>query len=322
MCYNHTMNLARGDCVDIKDIRYFVAVAQEHSMSKASQSLFVSQPMLSQTVKKLESEFGTQLFLRKGNTLSLTMAGDHFLKMGLKLLAEHDSLAADMRMLSVSDKEETVRFGISSFYSRQYLPELFLHYINNLPNVRLTPVENGSYHLERMVLGGELDFCFVPSTPEREGLVYRTIDIEEFLLAVPRDHPANQFAVPSTGRPYMEFTHVMDSPFILHYQGSKSWVMCERLFNHYGFTPKVVFETVNRETMYALTSLGIGVCILPEMMSRMHLRQKAPNFYRIADVKMTRSYAVAYRPQTKLTPAQEHLIDVMTRLIMQWKSEP
>ena len=306
--------------MDIKDIRYFVAVAQEHSMSKASQSLFVSQPMLSQTVKKLENEFGTQLFIRKGNTLTLTMAGDHLLKMGLKLLAEHDSLTADMRKLSAA-KEETVCFGISSFYSRQYIPELFLYYKNNFPNIRLLPVENGSHQLERLVLNGQLDFCFVPSTPEQEGLIYRTIDIEEFLLAIPGDHPANQFAVPSTGRAYMEFSHVMDSPFILHYHGSKSWVMCERLFNHYSFTPKVVFETVNRETMYSLTSLGIGVCILPEMMSSMHLRQKAPNFYRIADVKMTRNYAVAYRPQTKLTAAQEYLIDVMTRLIMQRKSE-
>ena len=48
-------------CVDIRDIRYFIAIAEEHSMSKAAQSLFVSQPTLSQTIKKLEEEFGTSL---------------------------------------------------------------------------------------------------------------------------------------------------------------------------------------------------------------------------------------------------------------------
>ncbi len=306
--------------MDIKDIRYFVAIAQERSMSKASQTLFISQPMLSQTVKKLENEFGAQLFIRKGNTLTLTLAGDHLLKSGIQLLAEHEAILSDMRNLSVS-KEETVRFGISSFYSRQYIPELFLYYKNNFPNVHLKPVENSSPQLEKMVLNGELDLCFVPSTPENDGLSYRTIDIEEFLLAIPRDHPANKYALPSTGRPYMEFTHVMDSPFILHHQGSKSWVMCERLFNHFGFTPKVIFETVNRETMYSLTSLGIGVCILPEMMTRMHLRQESPNFYRIADIKMTQNYAVACRPSAKLTSVQEHLIDVMTQLIVQRKKE-
>ncbi len=306
--------------MDIKDIRYFVAIAQEHSMSKASHSLFVSQPTLSQTVKKLEDEFGTQLFIRKGNTLILTMAGDHLMKTGMKLLAEHESLTSSLRSLS-SVKAETIRFGISSFYCRQYVPELFKYYQDNMPNVNIAPIENGSFQLENMVLNGKLDFCFVPSTPEKEGLHYRTIDIEEFLLAIPGNHPANKYAIASTSRPYMDFTHVMNSPFILHHQVSKSWVVCQRLFNHYSFTPKVVFETVNRETMYSLTSLGIGVCILPEIMTQMHMRQEPPNFYRIADVEMTCNYAVAYRPDTKFTPAQEHLIETMTQLIIQRKKE-
>ena len=307
-------------CVDIRDIRYFIAIAEEHSMSKAAQSLFVSQPTLSQTIKKLEEEFGTSLFIRKGNSLTLTMAGDHLLTMGRKLLTEHESITMDLRNFS-SAKEETVRFGISSFYSRLYIPELFQYYQNNAPNVRIEPMEISSTQSEQMVLNKELDFCFVPSTPEREGLIYRTIDIEEFLLAVPKNHPANRHAIFSTGRPYMEFEYVKDSPFILHNKGSKSSVIFERLFNHFSFTPKVIFETVSWETMSALASLGIGVCILPETMAQMPVRQELPNFYRFAGINMTRNYAVAYRPEAKFSPAQEHLIDTMTNLIVQRKKQ-
>ena len=165
--------------MDIKDIRYFVAIAEGRSMSRAARDLFVSQPALSLVVKKLENELNAKLFIRKGNSLALTLAGEHLLKTGKRLLAEHDSLVTDLKSLS-SGKQEVIRFGISSFYSRLYIPDLFLYYEKNLPSVKIIPIETGSPHLEQKVIDGELEFCFVPELPRNEKLAYRTINIEEF----------------------------------------------------------------------------------------------------------------------------------------------
>ena len=104
-------------------------------MSRAARDLFVSQPALSLVVKKLENELNAKLFIRKGNSLALTLAGEHLLKTGKRLLAEHDSLVTDLKSLS-SGKQEVIRFGISSFYSRLYIPDLFLYYEKNLPSVK------------------------------------------------------------------------------------------------------------------------------------------------------------------------------------------
>ncbi len=303
--------------MDIKDIRYFVAIAEEHSMSKAARELFVSQPTLSQVVSKLEQEFDTALFIRKGNSLILTAAGEHLLKSGRALLAQHESIVSDIHSLS-STKEETITFGIAGFYSRQYIPDLFAYYMENKPTVHLKPVENSSNTLEQMVIDGELPFCFVTAAPQREELVYRTIDIEEYLLAISKEHPANKYAISSLGRPYMEFDHVRDASFILH-KGTKTSVFCDRLFKHYDFTPNVIFETGHMETMYALTSLGVGVCLLPDIITTMRQIYEAPNFYRLAEVDTLSNYAVAYRPDRKLTPGEEALVDTMSRLITEKK---
>ncbi|MBQ4228157.1 MAG: LysR family transcriptional regulator, partial [Clostridia bacterium] len=303
--------------MDIKDIRYFVAIAEEHSMSKAARELFVSQPTLSQVVSKLEQEFDTALFIRKGNALILTAAGESLLNSGRALLAQHESIVTTLHSLS-SAKEETIVFGIAGFYSRQYIPDLFAYCRENMPTVHLKPCENTSSNLEQMVIDGELPFCFVTAAPQREELVYRTIDIEEYLLAISKGHPANKYAISSLGRPYMEFSRVRDASFILH-KGTKTTLQCDRLFRHYDFTPNVVFETSHFETMYALTSLGFGVCLLPETITTMPLPYEKPNFYRLSDVEMLSNYAVAYRPDRKLNPSEEALVDIMARLIAKKK---
>ena len=304
--------------MDLKDIRYFVAIAEGRSMSQAAKNLFVSQPALSLVVKKLENELNAKLFIRKGNALALTVAGEHLLKTGRRLLAEYDSLVTDLKSLS-SGKQEVIRFGISSFYSRLYIPDLFLYYEKNLPSVKIIPIETGSSYLEQKVIDGELEFCFVPESPQNEKLAYRTINIEEFLLAVPKDHPVNHYAIASSALPYMDFRRVMHLPFIMHAKGAKSFVMYERLFKHFDFTPNIIYETAFRETMYALTGSGIGISILPEVMLSFNQTPQTPNFYHIAEFDMTRNYSVAYRPGKKFTPSEEHLIDTLTQLMTKTK---
>ena len=304
--------------MDIKDIRYFIAIAESGSMSQAAKDLFVSQPALSLIVKKLENEFHTKLFTRKGNALELTAAGEHLLKNGRRILEEHEGLISDMQNLA-TEKKETIRFGISSFYSCRYLPDLFLYYGKNMPSVSLKPIERGSPVLEQMVIDGELDFCFVPEAPKREELVYRTIAVEEFLLAVSKEDSLNLYAVASAGKSYIDFNHVMHKPFILHKSGSKSSVLTDRLFKHFDFKPDVVFETANRDMMCSLAGIGVGVCILPEIMAMLKITQKVPNFYRISDVDMTRNYSVVYRPNKKFSVLEEQLIDILTQLIRQSK---
>jgi len=304
--------------VDIKDIRYFIAIVEGRSMSQAAKDLFVSQPALSLIVKKLETEFGTKLFTRKGNSLELTVAGEHLLKKGRQILEEHESLISDIQGLT-AEKKESISFGISSFYSCRYVPDLFRHYGKHLPSVHLQPLEMGSAWLEQAIIDGEVEFGFVPEVPRREELAYRTIDVEEFLLAVPKEDPVNRYAVVSAERSYIDFKHVMHMPFILHKSGSKSSLLTDRLFKHFNFKPKVIYETANREMMSALAGVGVGVCILPEIMASSKNVKDAPNFYRIAGIDMTRNYSVVYRPSKKFSALEEQLIDILTHFIRQMK---
>ena len=284
--------------MDLKLLSYIVAVAEEKTISQAARSLFISQPALSQSIKKAEDELGVKLFTRMGNTLALTSSGEVVVQEGRKLLQGREYLLARLAHLSEKHRE-VLRFGVSPFYSKYYLPGVYTYYARHLPDIKLEIIEKISVELEEDVVRGELDFCFVPAYPARPELTYRTVSIEEVLLGVPAGHPANAYAVPSSSL-----------PIILQPPEQKIAKMLSRIFHHVGFSPNVVYETINWDTVHSLICCGLGLGFLPEILLETPMLCIHPNVYRLTGIDATRPYAVAYLHGKVLSHTAEQLIDV------------
>ena len=170
--------------MDLKMLSYIIAVSEEKTISQAARSLFISQPALSQSIKKAEDELGVKLFTRMGNTLALTSSGEVVVQEGRKLLQGREYLLTRLARLAEKHRE-VLRFGVSPFYSKYYLPGVYTYYARHLPDIKLEIIEKISVELEEDVVRGDLDFCFVPAYPARPELTYRTVSIEEILLGVP-----------------------------------------------------------------------------------------------------------------------------------------
>lgn len=177
--------------MDFKALEYICAISEAKTISQAAKNLFISQPALSQYLSKIEQSLGTPVFVRSGNVMTLTSAGEILVREGRALLMAREEMMAQVTGLS-SAGAETLCFGVSPFYSKYYLPLLLPYYRAHFPHIRLKIIEQSSTELEQQVLDGTLDLCFIPAEPMREGLTYRPIYMEEIMIALPPAHPGKR----------------------------------------------------------------------------------------------------------------------------------
>ena len=298
--------------MEFKALEYICAVHEAKTISQAAKNLFISQPALSQYLSKVEESLGTQIFTRRGNSLFLTSAGEILVKQGQALLKEREDMLRLVDSLSRKDTE-VIRFGLSPFYSKYYLPLLLSHYREHYPNVQLDIVEMNSTDLEQQVLDGALNLCFIPADPMRDGLVYQPIYMEQIMIAVPPNHPVNDQAVPASGIPYLDVRLLKDEPFVELVSSLKFAKMSQQIQRHFGFSPKVTLRTTNWDTVCMLVAQGIGVGFLPELL--IHKHRHEPVFYRIADINSTRTYAAVHLEGKSLSYAEQNLIQTLMELL-------
>ena len=298
--------------MQLKALRYFIAVADNPTLSAAAQSLFVSQPALSQQIRKLEEEVGARLFERTGHMMRITPAGEVFLQGCRRILQIYESTQKEIQVIQ-SAEEQAVRFGISPFYSQHYLPRILPAFLAQNPGVKIDIIEDISHHLEQKLIDGELDFCTLPLFPENDRLEYETIYLEEILLATPRNHPLNAHypdAAENDGHfPYIDLSLLKNEAFIGLKKIQKFSEMGMQLCREAGFVPNTVCETLNWETVHMLVATGLGVGFIPKILvGTIADPTLCPRYYQLPS-NFYRAYAIARRPGTVFSGHARTLID-------------
>ena len=185
------------------------------------------------------------------------------------------------------------------------------YFSDNFPASRLKVTEEISVTLEQMVIDGELDLCFVPLEPQNPRLNYEIIHVEEILLAVPPQHLLHAHATVSTGAtPYIDLSLFAQEPFIALKPVQKFNSMNERLCSAAGFTPHVVYETLNWDTVNILAANGIGVGFVPDILRAASMYNRRPKYYRLMGMDTSRAYAVAYKKGIELSSLERQLVEV------------
>ncbi len=302
-----------------KTIEYVIAVHEAGSFSRAAQNLFISQPALSQAIAKAEHDLGVEFFTRDTHSLRLTAAGELLVREGRELLLKRDELKTRISGLSAA-RSETIRLGISPFYSKYYLPAILPYFRHHFPSVRLEITEEISVVLEQQVIDGTLDFCFVPLHPQNPRLSYEVVHVEEILLAVPKSSPVCAHATPSPGLPYIDLKYLANEPFIALKSIQKFNEMSVQLCARAGFEPHVVYETLNWDTVSMLVASGMGVGFVPDVLLNRLSGENSPQYYRLLGHDALRPYAVACKRGSQLSPLAIQLVEIFKSNIQ--KTEP
>lgn len=298
--------------MNIKSFQYFTTIADKPTLSAAAEELFISQPALSQQIKKIEEEVGAPLFHRVGHTMTLTPAGEVFLRGSRRILQIYESTKKEIQIIKAS-AQETVHFGISPFYSQHYLPRLLPPFLAEHPEIKIDIVEDISNRLEQKLLDGELDFCALPLYPQNELLDYETVYQEEILLAIPQNHPLNDyyFSEPqSDGHfPIIDIALLKNESFIGLKKVQKFSHLCMRICGEAGFVPNTICETMNWETVHMLIATGLGVGFIPSILvGTITEPELTPCYYQLPS-NVHRAYAIAKRPGALLSQSALTLID-------------
>ncbi|CAI6085701.1 LysR family transcriptional regulator [Cohnella sp. JJ-181] len=297
--------------MQLRDIQYALMVAKELSFSKAAQKLSVSQPALSQCIKKLELELHAPLFFRENHTLKLTAAGELFVKEGGEILKRSQQLTQEISIIA-GKREDNLRIGISPFYGNHYLPRMIPAFRRQHPQVKLDIVESYSANLEELIVNDELDFCMLPLPLHHREIEHLPIYQEQILLAIPPQHRLHAHLTPamSNGLPFMDLRLARNEPFVFLKPEQKFTSMGLRLCEEAGFEPQIVFETMNWDTVNALVATGMGVGFVPEILIGTTVTGEPPTYCRILAENTTRSYVVAYKKGRGLAAAAHQFIRI------------
>ena len=292
--------------MNIRSFQYFITISEKPTLCAAAEALYISQPALSQQIRKIEEEVGTQLFIRKGHAMTLTPAGEAFLLCSRRIVQFYEAMQREVKMLSMAEKD-TVHMGISPFYSQHYLPRILPPFLQQNPQINVDIVEEISVNLENKLLTGELDFCALPLYPKNEQLEYETIYHEKILLAVPRNHPINSNyptdALKTKNYPSIDLALMKNEPFIGLKKIQKFSAIGLRLCEEAGFIPRTICETMNWETVHLMIASGLGVGFVPEILiGNVADSGICPCYYQLSS-PVYRDYALVHRPGAILSDA-------------------
>ena len=160
--------------MQLRDIVYVLAVADEGNFSKAALKVHVSQPALSQLIQRLEDDLGVKLFIRKSNRVILTNAGKIFYEDGKEILKRSDKLIEKMRDFR-SLKEGELTIAIAPFYQRYYLLEILEKFQQKHCGIKIKLVDAFSQDSELLLLQGKVDLAFVILPYDNKGIKYEAL---------------------------------------------------------------------------------------------------------------------------------------------------
>jgi len=257
--------------MELRHLRYFIAVAEEGHVTRAAQRLGMQQPPLSQQIRALERELDVQLFRRKPRGVELTDAGVAFLARARVILEEVDRAFATTRRTARGEQGRVVVGFTSSAPFHPFVPRVIRAFREMSPLVSLVLEESGSSELVQGLHNEEIDAAFIRSpVTDVVGLVVRPLLEEEMVVALPAGH---LLAAASEADAALPLASLANETFILYKRpgGPGLYDTIIAACRGAGFSPRVGQEAPRIISTLNLVAAGLGVSIVPASLRRLQM---------------------------------------------------
>lgn len=254
--------------IELRHLRYFIAVAEELHFGHAAARLNISQPPLSQQIQILEQQIGARLFARTNRSVSLTEAGRQFLADSRQILSQVDDAAARAARLHHGETGE-LRIGFtSSAPFIKAVSDTLSTFRRRYPDVHIQTRETNTREQIVPLNEGALDLGLMRNTQLPETLVWERVLREPLLAMVPRDHPL-------ASQPRVSLRELAREPFVFFdpHVGTGLYDDILGLLRRYDLTPTIAQEVGEAMTIIGLVAAGLGVSILPASFRRVQLSE-------------------------------------------------
>lgn len=289
--------------MNFRQLEYVITIYREGTLTRAAEKLFISQPALTQQLRKLEKEIGTPLFDRTTTPLTPTYAGKHYLDFMEKILYENQQALSWLEDIDSLNRGKIV-LGISDIRSLQFLPVLLPSFQKKYPHIEVEIKEAPALSLPDMVKKGEIDFALMIARRDHTGLTFHPLLTEKVLLAVPKNYEINAACRESVEKQgFIDLKIVKDQPFILLQKGFRLRNIAYELFQENGIMPPVVMKTVNVNLSHHMTSAGYGLSFVGEIAASLTQVDPIPCYYPVKGENCTWELGIAYHPEKYISKA-------------------
>ena len=272
---------------ELRQLRYFVAVAERLHFGRAAAALHISQPPLSRSIRDLETRVGATLLARSRRRVELTREGARFLEEAKRVLHQLDHAVLEVARMAVGDSGR-LRLGFVSLADYGVLPGLLKAYKAARPGVALALREMLSPEQAAALAAGELDFGLLlpPVAGELEHIV---VQRERFLAALPSRHRL------ARARGRLQVRELAGESFVMAPRDIAPGLhdIVAGMAARAGFAPRVAQEAIQMQTVVSLVSSGLGVALVPASLA--NLGRRGVTYRDIADAHPRLDLWLAWR---------------------------
>jgi DNA-binding transcriptional LysR family regulator len=282
--------------LDFRELNYIAALVKYQSISKAAESLYISQPTLSKFVQNLEQDFGQPLFKRLGNKFLLTYFGERYYEKAVQIL----DLQKQMKEELIDIVKKNIGILNVSFpptRSMYMLPLTLPVFSEKYPFVKMNILEMNSSALETKLLSGETDLAFFNLPIKSKHIAYEVLSVEEILLVVPPHH-----ALAGNGIYQEECRHLWidirlfeKEMFILQAEDQRTRQTTDKIFTQTNMNPPHAMVLRNIPASVQLVANGYGVCFVAETHLKYLNLKTEPLYFSVGTPPVKTKFVAAYR---------------------------
>lgn len=244
-----------------RQLQYFVAVAEQGSVTRAAQNLSISQSSVTEAVKELEADLGVNLFDRHPRGLTITHSGHQFLRHATNILA---TVSDARNAFSQSGPAEggKLNIGVTSLVAGYVLSDLLARFRRACPGIDVSAIEDNGSYLEHLLIGGELDVAVmvISNLRDRMALQAEILETSPYRLWLPMGHPL-------AAADSISLSDVARQPLIM-LTVDEIEENTGKLLSAFGTRPHVAFRTRSVEAVRSLVATGAGIALLPDLVYR------------------------------------------------------
>ncbi|WP_342556720.1 LysR family transcriptional regulator [Lysinibacillus sp. FSL P4-0201] len=242
--------------MDIKQLHYFIAVSEQMNFSKAAERLHISQPSLSNAIKKLEQEIGSPLLERNTRNLQLTEAGELLFERAKVIVKNMEVLKIEMDEVIVHGTRD-ITIGVMESI-KHWLPKVIANYKKDYPHMKIHLVDIlGSKRVKKSLKSYKTHLIITNQLMDDPELEVQTLYEERLVAVLPLHHPLAQ-------KDTLTISDICEEPFIISTEGFQTRRDILTSFEQAGKNINIQFEIERFETAVSLVREHLGVTILPK----------------------------------------------------------
>lgn len=295
--------------MDVRDYEYIVAIADQGSITRAAEQLFITQPALTKFLQRIEKELGLSLFVRKGKQFILTEAGQKYVEVGHEILRLDRKLTEQLKQDGITQKKR-VRLGFSMGRFYDLMESVLPAFSEAYPDVQVYASAGTSRKQFDLLRRRELDMAIVTNVEQRMGYTYLPVEKSYLALAVREDDHLVELAEPAEGYPFpvIDRAHLRGRRFIMLQANTNSGHLTRELFRRYDIRPNIILELNDVRSVIDSVANGVGA----SMFMSVAAGNKKIHYLSVKDVEpISQMVYLAYRTDLALTEPMEYLISLL-----------